>query len=98
MTDIYENSQKDPELRDEWIEQRATDKFMALPDVYTRPDAKYQYSNFDDAISGLNHKEGIAIARALRDGNYQLAGERLLNAMMRIFTNEATDEWDENHG
>lgn len=81
--------------RDEAIKQRTKDKFMALPDFYKSSDGIKRYTNVDDAIGSVSQEDLIAIARALRDGIMETAGERLKAALMRVLERQAEDEIDE---
>ena len=83
------------EKRDEMIEQRTKDKFMALPDFYTCRDGTRRWTNIDDAAGSLKQEEWIAIARCLRDGDNLEAGNLLSLALWRVLGNEAESEIDD---
>lgn len=80
------------DAREQRIEDRARDMFLALPDFYTRRDDQHKFTNMDDCIGYLKQEELISIARALRDGDNKLAGDLLASALMRICINNAEDE------
>jgi len=77
------------------IEALARDKFMALPDFYTKPYDKYRYTNMDDAVGSVKQEEWICIARAIRDGDNKLAGDILSASLMRVLVAEAENEVDD---
>lgn len=77
---------------DENLEDRARDKFLALPEFYSPKDAKFRYTNIDDAQGDIKQEEWIEIARALRDGDDLQAGNLLRKSLERICTNYAEEE------
>lgn len=85
----------DDTKRDVAIEERAKDKFMALPDMYTSRDGVKRYTNMEDAIGSIKQEEFVAVARALRDGDYEEAGRKLADALWRICSDEAEYEVDD---
>lgn len=91
----YLKEQDADDKRDEKIEQRANDKFMALPDLYRSRDGSYRWTNMEDAQNGLKQQEWIEIARALRDGNNLLAGDLLSKSIRRVLTEESEEEIDD---
>ena len=85
----------EPSKREEEIEDRVNDKFMALPELYTCRDGTRRWSNMEDAVDGFKQAEWIAIARALRDGEYLTAGLLLDNSLVRVLTQQVEDEMDD---
>jgi len=93
----YLDASDNVDSKNSQIQELARDKFMALPNFYTKSTDRYQYTNMDDAMGSLRQEELIAIARLIRDDKYKEAGIALKDALMRVLTDEAEDELEEDY-
>ena len=81
--------------RDARIEERANDKFHALPCFYKSMDGKERYTNFEDALNDLKTADFVSLGQAIRDGKHEEAGRILADVMMRICEEQAENEIDD---
>ncbi len=75
----------------------AQEKFNQLSRFYKSTDGIRRYTNIEDSIQSIKQVEWIAIAELLKEGKVAAVGCALQEALMRVCTNQAEEELEEDY-
>lgn len=79
----------------EWIDGRAKDLYHALPDFYTSSNGVKRFTSIEDAIEYFTQDEWIAIARLVRDNQFEKLGRVFADTCLRVCFKQAYDQADD---